>query len=144
MVTANTVRDLQAQIELLQQTQQQELDKRHRKHKKSHSHKSHKPGHQKQRYYYSSDSTTDSERGSRPIVSFIHDEIDFLSASLGHGPPNSWYKQTSLPREAARLLWWGLVTKTRTTYSTSAKSYDTHCALNDLTPYSATTNALAD
>ena len=53
---------------------------------------------------------------------------------MGRDPPNSWYEQTPLPREAARLLWWGLATKTRKTYSISTKAYTSHCAMHGHTP----------
>ena len=40
-----------------------------------------------------------------------------------------------MPRDLARLLWWGLTRNTRRTYSTSIKSYNTHCAMNRIQPF---------
>ena len=65
------------------------------------------------------------------------------SASSGRDPPESWYNQTPLPREAARLLWWGLSAKTRSGYSSAVKTYRVHCALNGLAPFAATLTSLA-
>ena len=59
----------------------------------------------------------------------------YRSAELGRDPPDSWYSQTALPREVARLLWWGLAAKTRKTYVTPTKLYSAHCAINGSTPF---------
>ena len=49
-----------------------------------------------------------------------------------------------MPRDAARILWWGLAPKTRRTYSTPVKSYYTHCGLNGIQPaFPATFYSLA-
>ena len=69
----------------------------------------------------------------------------YRSAELGRDPPDSWYNQTALSREAARLLWWGLAAKTRKTYATSIRSYSAHCAINESTPsFPATVNSLVN
>lgn len=68
----------------------------------------------------------------------------YRSAELGRDPPDSWYNQTALPREAASLLWWGLAAKTRKAYATPTKSYSAYCAINGSTPsFPATVNSLA-
>lgn len=50
-----------------------------------------------------------------------------------------------MSREAARLLWWGLATKTRKTYSTSVKSYTSYWAIHGYgPPFPATLTSLTE
>ena len=50
---------------------------------------------------------------------------------------------TALPRDAARLLWWGLEAKTRI-YSSAVKSYSSHCAVEgSITAFPAAVSSLA-
>ena len=85
----------------------------------------------------SPESSFDSEEGDGPSNSFMHAEAGthaHRSAGPGSDPPQSWYSQTSLSREAARLLWWGQDTKTQKTYAAIEKFYPTHCAINGIKP----------
>ena len=101
--------------------------------------------------YDSDSSATDSEAADTPRVSFLHQEAQPLaeiarhpSAPASRDPSESWYKQTSLPREAARLLWWGLAVNTRRNYQTSFKMYAYHAIGNGFNPpYPATLQSLA-
>lgn len=85
---------------------------------------------------------SDSEEGDAPMLSFLdHERAEtrgHRSADLIRDPPDSWYQQSSLSREAARLLWWGLDSKMRNTYSTAFKSYNSYCALHRLVAFPAT------
>ena len=68
-----------------------------------------------------------------------------IPADLDHDPPGFWYKQSAYSQETSRILWWGLATKTRKSYSTAAKSYDLFCALQGISPaYPATTTSLLE
>ena len=77
-----------------------------------------------------SESSSDSEEENEPRVPLIHTEAeirDHHSARLKGDPPLLWYFQVATPRGTARLLWWGLDTKTQNAYATVAKSYGAHC-----------------
>ena len=99
------------------------------------------------RHQYSSESNSDSEEGDGPIRSSRVSKAEVRShhaAELGCDPPQSWYSQTDLSREAARFLWWGLDAKTQKTYAAVEKSYGDHCVLNGIRPpFPATVNSLA-
>ena len=60
-------------------------------------------------------------------------------------PPDLWYHQTDMSREAAYRLWWGLEAKTQqATYSIPAGSYSFHCAAHKLgPPFPASVKVLA-
>lgn len=61
---------------------------------------------------------------------------------MSRDPPDSWYKQTPLSRNAARYLWWGLANKTRSSYRTAVHSYTEFCALSRVTAFPATIQSL--
>ena len=70
-------------------------------------------------------------------VSIRHSEAEissYRSAELVRDPPEWWYKQSPLPRETARFLWWGLAPKTCKIFTGPVKSYYTHCALHGIKP----------
>ena len=100
------------------------------------------------RHHYSSESNSDSEEWDGPTKSSRVSRAETRShraAELGCDPPQSWYSQTELSREAARCLWWGLDAKTQKTYAAVEKSYSVHCAIKGIKPaFPATVNSLAN
>ena len=102
-------------------------------------HKSYTRHHHRHRY--------SSEEGDGPTKSFrdsIAETRIHRGVELGGDPPQSWYCQTDLSRQAARAVWWGLEFKMQKTYAAVEKSYSVHCALNGIQPpFPATVNSLA-
>ena len=107
----------------------------------------HKSNTHRHRHHYSSDSSSDSEEGDEPTKSSRVSKAETRShraAELGCDPPQSWYSQTELSREAARCLWWGLDAKIQKTYAAVEKSYSVHCAIKGIKPaFPATVDSLA-
>ena len=74
------------------------------------------------------------------------DNLRHHSAELIEDPPEFWYKQTSIHRDKARLLWWGLTAKTRKSFLSASpvKLYTLQCAMQGTSPpFPATVKSLA-
>ena len=57
-------------------------------------------------------------------------------------PPDSWFNEVPLERTAARYLWYGLATSTRSTYSTARRDYTLFCLKTTRARYPATVETL--
>ena len=99
------------------------------------------------RHHHSSESNSDSEEGDGRTKSSRVSKAETRShraAELGCDPPESWYSQTDLSREAARYLWWGLDPETQKTYAAVGESYGAHCVIQGIKPgFPATIYSLA-
>ena len=87
------------------------------------------------RHHYSSGSNSDSQGGDGRTESSRVSKAETRghhAAELGSDPPYSWYSQIELPRETARIYWWGLDAKTQKTYAALDKSYVIDCAIKGI------------
>ena len=70
--------------------------------------------------------------------------IEQITASLARDPPETWYNEVPLDRQAARYLWWGIAIRTRGLYDAARKSYTTYCQLaTNFPPFPATIRSLS-